>query len=410
VKLSSQRVAAIAVAASLALAACGGDDDDADVTAPTVAPATDPASPATDPASPATDPASPATDPAAPATDPAVDTPEIDYAGLTGELVGGGASAQGAAIEAWKAGFGELAPNVTISYDTLGSGGGRSGFLDGSFDFAGSDAALSEDEIATSIDRCAGDQGAINLPHYISPIAVAYNLPELDGAILNLTPEAVAGIFAGEITNWNDAAIADANPGVELPDRAINPVHRADKSGTSKNFTAYLEIVAPDIWTWGDIEDWEVEGPAGGEGANGTSGVVAAIQAGEGSIGYADASQIEDLAAAAVGVGGEFVPYSAAAAAAVVDASPRLEGRHEFDFSYDLKRDLPGTYPIVLVSYHIVCLQYADQAKADAVRGFLTYVASPEGQEAAAANAGSAPISDEVRAQLLEAIGSITAG
>lgn len=392
---SPHKFTTLAVLSALALAACGGDDDTTAGTAPTEEPSTD--APST---------AAATTDAGTPGGGPA-----IDFAALSGELVGGGASSQGAAVEAWKAGLGELAPNLTISYDTLGSGGGRSGFLDGSFDFAGSDAPLSEDEYAASVDRCAGDQGAINLPHYISPIAVAYNLPEAGDTNLNLTPAAVAGIFAGTITTWNDPVIADANPDVDLPDRAINPVHRADKSGTSKNFTAYLDIVAPDIWTWGAIEEWETEGPTGfGEGANGTSGVVAAIQAGEGSIGYADASQIDDLAAAAVGVGGEFVPYSAEAAAAVVDSSPRISGRHEFDFSYDLRRDLPGTYPIVLVSYHIACLQYADQATADAVRGFLTYVASPEGQEAAAANAGSAPISDAVRSELMVAISSISAG
>ncbi len=305
-------------------------------------------------------------------------------------------------MDAWTVGFQSANPDVTVNYDPIGSGGGREQFLSGGVDFAGSDATMSDDEYAQSQDRCAGDRGAIHLPHYISPIAVAFNLSGIDS--LNMKPEAIAGIFADEITNWNDPAIAADNPDVDLPDTAINPVHRSDESGTTKNFTDYLTAVAPDMWTEA-IEVW----PFGGEGAQGTSGVVQAITAGEGSIGYADASQVGDLGTVAVGVGDEFVPYSPEAAAKVVDVSERLPGNGDFDFQYKLKRDTTesGTYPIVLVSYHIVCLDYDDQDTADLVKAFMTYVGSPEGQQAAADEAGSAPISDDLRTQLKDAIAEI---
>jgi len=221
----------------------------------------------------------------------------------------------------------------------------------------------------------------------------------------------IAGIFANEITNWNDPAIASTNAGVALPDLAINPVHRSDESGTSENFTDYMSQSAPDVWTFGEIEIWD-DGPGGGEGAQGTSGVVAVVEAGEGSIGYADASQIGDLPAAAVGVGDGFVEFSPEAAGRVIDASGRLDGRSEFDFAIEVNRtpDSADVYPIALVSYHIVCLEYPDQETVDLVKGFLTYVGSEAGQAASAASAGSAPISDEVRTEVLTSIDAISVG
>jgi phosphate transport system substrate-binding protein len=392
---------ATAAIAALVLAACGDDDDDS--TATTAAPATTMA-PGTSGASSET----PATTEGSATT--AAPAPEIDYSAISGTLIGAGASSQAAAMQTWQAGFQTLATEATVEYDPVGSGGGRETFLAGGSDFAGSDAYLKDEELASSIEACAGDQGAVDLPHYISPIAIAYNVPALEGTTLQFSPATLAGIFANQITNWNDAAIAADNPGVELPDLALNPVHRSDDSGTTQNFTDYLSKVAPDIWTYGALQDWGGDGPGGGEGADKTSGVVAAIAAGEGSVGYADESQIGDLPPAAIGVGSEFVTPSAEAAAKVLDISPRAEGRPDGDLAFDLVRDTTesGVYPIVLVSYHIVCLQYDSQEKVDLVKGFMTYVGSEEGQTAAADTAGSAPISDDLRQQMLAVINTIS--
>ncbi len=227
---------------------------------------------------------------------------------------------------------------------------------------------------------------------------------------LNLSPEVLAGIFTGAITSWDDAAIAADNPDAELPATTINAVHRSDESGTTQNFTDYLSATAPDVWTYGAIQAWDTDGPGGGEGAPQTSGVVAAVTAGEGSVGYADASQIGDLSAASIKVGEEWVAYSPEAAAKLVDVSERVPGRSEFDFSYELTRDTTeaGVYPLALVSYHIVCLQYDSQEQVDLVKAFMAYVGSEEGQAAAAEAAGSAPISADVQAQLEEAINQIS--
>ena len=391
---SKRRIFVGALALSLVAAACGSDDGGSTETTAAADDATE-TTEAMDDA---------ATDTTEAMDDAATETP----AAVSGTLVGAGASSQAAGMQGWQVGFQELNPDATIEYDPIGSGGGREQFLSGGSDFAGSDAFLKDDEFEASKERCAGDGGAINLPHYVSPIAIPYNLSGVDS--LNLTPDVIGGIFANTITNWNDPAIVEINPDVELPDLAINPVHRSDESGTTENFTDYMSQAAPEAWTFGAIELWDDDGPGGGEGGQGTTGVVQAVGAGEGSIGYADASQIGDLPAAAVGVGDEFVPYSKEAAGRIVDASTRLEGRNEFDFAIEVNRtpDDPTVYPIALVSYHIVCLQYDSQETVDLAKAFMTYVGSPEGQAASAAAAGSAPISQEVSDEILVSIDQIT--
>jgi phosphate transport system substrate-binding protein len=324
---------------------------------------------------------------------------------LSGDLVGAGSSAQQAAMQAWQAGFNSDQPGVNVSYDPVGSGGGREQFLAGAVDFAGSDSALNDEELTAAEDVC-GSSGVFELPNYISAIAVVYNLDGVDD--LNLSPATIAGIFAGSITSWNDPAIAADNPDAQLPSTAITPVHRGDKSGTTKNFTDYLDKAAGDVWTAGAVDEWPTPG---GEAANGTSGVIASVSGGQGTIGYADESQAGDVSIANIKVGEEFVAPSAEAAAAVVANSERVEGRGDYDFAISVNRETTSAdeYPIVLVSYHIGCVEYDDPAKADIVKAFETYVISEEGQQAAADTAGSAPISDDLRAQAQTAVDAITA-
>jgi phosphate transport system substrate-binding protein len=138
---------------------------------------------------------------------------------------------------------------------------------------------------------------------------------------------------------------------------------------------------------------------------------VGAVAAGEGAIGYADLSQAGDLGVARIRVGDGFVAPTAEAAAAVVENSEPIEGRGEFDFAIEVARDTSGSgeYPIVLISYHIGCVEYDDPAVAELLRAFLSYVVSEAGQDAAAQVAGSAPISAALREQALTAIDAVTA-
>jgi phosphate transport system substrate-binding protein len=329
---------------------------------------------------------------------------------VSGEIAGAGSSAQQAAQEAWIANFENENSGATISYDPVGSGGGREQFIAGGVAYAGSDTPLSEDEgeLAAAVKRCKPGE-LVEVPDYISPIAIAYNLPEVEG--LQLSPETLAMIFNQEIDNWNDPAIAKDNPGVELPDLRITPVNRSDESGTTENFTDFLSKAAPSVWKHEPSGEWPVKG---GEAANGTSGVVEAIAAGEGAIGYADASQAKELGIAKIEVGGEYVEPSAEAAAKVLEESKedktKEAGPNVIAFEINRTPKSPGVYPIILVSSLIACTEYKSAEEAALVKAYLEYAISPEGQEAAAENAGSAPLTSALTSKIMPAVEAIEAG
>jgi phosphate transport system substrate-binding protein len=324
---------------------------------------------------------------------------------LSGTLNGAGASSQEAAMAAWQAGFQTANPDVTVNYDPVGSGGGREQFIAGANPFAGSDSYLSDDEgeLSGAKERC-NNEDPIEVPNYVSPIAVIYNVDGVDN--LQLDGPTIAGIFAGEITKWDDPAIADQNPDADLPSEAITPVHRADDSGTTDNFTAYLQSADSDVWSYEPDGVWPIKG---GEAAQGTSGVVAAVKNGTNTIGYADASQAGDLGTALVKVGEEYVEPTPEAAAKVLEVSPRVEGRADTDMAIELDRatEEAGVYPIVLTSYLIACPTYESQEEADLVKGFLSYVVGEEGQQAAAESAGSAPLASSLQDEALGIIEGI---
>jgi phosphate transport system substrate-binding protein len=331
--------------------------------------------------------------------------PSAGGAALNGTISGAGSSAQQAAMQAWIAGFTGANPGATVNYDPAGSGAGRTQFIAGGVAFAGSDAYLTADELTKAQARCKSD--VVEVPAYISPIAVVYNIQGVTD--LQLAPATVAGVFSGRITNWNAPEIAADNPGKTLPDLAITPVHRSDDSGTTQNFTDYLNKASGGAWADKGAQKWPI---AGGEAAQGTSGVIGAVQGGNGTVGYADESQAGSLGKAKIKVGNAFTDPTPEAAANVLNESKRVEGRGNSSFAFDVARDTTaaGTYPIVLVSYQIACSKYADAAQADLVKGFLTYTTSADGQQAAAQAAGSAPLSDELRTQITPAVTGITAG
>ncbi len=326
-------------------------------------------------------------------------------AGVSGTIAGEGASSQETAmLQGWVAGFLAANPEATVDYTATGSGAGRDQFTAGGADFIGSDAYLDEEELPLAQERCGGPDNVVEFPGYISPIAVIYNLQGVEE--LNLAPATIARIFNRQITTWNDPAIAADNPTATLPATPLTPVNRADESGTTENFTEYLVAAAGADWPYEASGDWPV---AGGEAAQGTSGVVGAVGGGDGTIGYADASAAGDLGVVSVGVGSEFVAPTPEAAAAVVEASERVEGRGANSFAYDLARDTTesGAYPIVLVSYEIACTQYDDPAKAEVVGAFFSYILSEEGQQASADAAGSAPLSASQRSTFQPAVDAI---
>ncbi|MFC7624559.1 phosphate ABC transporter substrate-binding protein PstS [Microlunatus sp. GCM10028923] len=330
--------------------------------------------------------------------------------GLAGQLAGSGSSAMASAQETWIAGFQSANSGVTVNYSPDGSGAGRESFTGGGVDFAGSDRAMKPEEAAADAlasSRCAPDSMAINLPVYISPIAVIFNLEGVTE--LNLDSSTVAQIFAGKITKWNDPKIAGQNPEAKLPDLNITAVHRADDSGTTENFTEYLNVLAPQDWPHEPDGVWPLKG---GEAAPQTSGVVDAVTNGTGTIGYADASRAGDLGVANIKVGDKYLKYSPEAAAAIVDASPLdSEGgeRSANDLAYKLDRKASGeVYPIVLVAYAIACEKYKDAKTAELVKSYLGYITSTEGQSAAAEKAGAAPLSSDLSGKVAKSIAAIS--
>lgn len=353
-------VAALAIAGSLVLSSCAANED-------------------------------------APADDATVST-------LAGTIDGAGASSQGSAQEAWVAAFQIANPEVTINYDPSGSGAGREAFIAGGVSFAGTDSTLKDEEIAAGFGSCVADTGYLEVPVYISPIAVIFNVEGVDE--LNLDAATIAGIFKGTITTWNDPAIVALNEDADLPAGNITAVHRSDDSGTTKNFADYLNKVAPEVWDAAPADPFPY---AAGEGAQGTSGVVEAVTNGTNTIGYADASKAGDLGVAKIKVGDEFVAYTAEAAAAVVEESPFVEGRDATDLAIKLDRETtdPSHYPLVLVSYIVTCLEFTDAEAGEVVKSYVTYLASEAGQEEAATSAGAAPLSADLSAKVAAAIATI---
>jgi phosphate transport system substrate-binding protein len=323
---------------------------------------------------------------------------------LSGTLNGIGSSAQADAETAWVAGFQTANPKVTVNYDSQGSGAGRKAFMGGSADFAGSDAALNDTELAGTYAGCAAGSKAIDLPVYISPIGVVYNVAGVTN--LKLDAATIAGIFKGAITKWNDPAIASQNSGATLPAAAIAVVHRSDDSGTTQNFTDYLATVAGSVW---DKPSGQTFPYALGDAAKGNQGVVAAVTAAANSIGYADQSAAGSLDIAQLKVGSTYEKISTKGAAAVVAASPLVSGRpaNDLAIAIDRKNTTAGAWPIALVSYLIVCQTYADSAKADLVKAYATYVASAAGQKAGSDQAKSAPLASDLASTVAKSIATI---
>ncbi|MDO2936103.1 phosphate ABC transporter substrate-binding protein PstS [Paeniglutamicibacter sulfureus] len=331
---------------------------------------------------------------------------ENNSSNLSGTVTGGGSSAQNSAMNAWIGGFATMHPKVQVQYASVGSGAGRAGLLAGATNFAGSDAYLKESEVARSQETC-GPEGAINIPTYISPISVAFNLPGVKE--LNFDAATIAKIFGGKITSWQDPAIKALNPGVAIPDVPLTAVARSDDSGTTENFTDYLHAAAPENWEHDPSGSWP--GGLGSEQAQGNSGVVTTVARTEGAVTYADDSLVDKtLGKGKLKVGDSFVAVSGESAAIAVTASHRVPGRGANDIALELDRSTTkaGAYPLVLVSYFIVCSGYTDPNTVELVKAFGHYVVSDEGQKVAADSAKSAPMPKELAEDAARAIDSIT--
>ncbi len=321
-----------------------------------------------------------------------------------GTLTAQGSTAQGNAMSQWTKAYQTACSGATINYQGTGSGAGQTAFIAGTADFAGSDSPLPKADQPKADARCKSGP-AIHLPMVVGPIAVVFNVSGVTS--LQLKDATIAQIFAGKITTWNDAAIKADNPGVNLPSTKILAIHRADSSGTTDNFTKFLAATDPTDWTFGHDKTWKAPG---GQAENKSDGVSGAVKSTDGSIAYVEWSfaQVNSLNMAKVGNGaGEFAELSADSAGKTI-ASAKVTGTApDMSMSIDYKTSASGAYPIVLVTYEIVCSKGNSAANLPLLKSFLSYTASSDGQQAAA-QAGYAPLPDSVRTQVVTAVSNLS--
>jgi phosphate transport system substrate-binding protein len=318
-------------------------------------------------------------------------------------LTAEGSTAQQNAIALFNQVWGQKCQGKNLAYNPTGSGAGREQFVAKNVDFAGSDSAIKEEQAAQAAERCGGNP-AWNLPLVFGPIAMAYNIEGVEGLVLN--GDTLAKIFQGQITKWNDPAIAALNEGKTLPDTAVTPIFRSDSSGTTDNFQKYLEAASAGAWTKGDGS--EFQGGAG-EGAQKSAGVAQAVQATPGAIGYVEKGFADQagLPYAQINTGAGAVELTDESAGKAIDAAKfAAEGN---DLTLDLASlygtKEAGAYPLVLATYEVVCSNGYDAETAAAVKSFLT-VAANDGQ-AGLSSAGYVPLPEKFKERLLTSIEAI---
>lgn len=276
-------------------------------------------------------------------------------------LTAGGASFPYPLITKWLSEYNSLHPSIQISYQSIGSGGGQKNLFAKTFDFAGSDAPLTDAQLA--------NYSIVHIPETVGGVVVSYNLPDILTG-LNLTGDVVAKIFQGNITRWNDPAITSLNPGMNLPNNDIVVVRRSDSSGTTSVFTTYLANASSSwILGKGTTINWPV-----GIGAPQNSGVASTLQQTPYSIGYLEFFYAKNNSipyAFIQNENGQFVEPSLTSIANAAKAGTSL-------LLADVRSsivNLPGdnVYPISSFTYLLVYkdLSYMDQARATAIVKFI---------------------------------------
>jgi phosphate transport system substrate-binding protein len=314
-----------------------------------------------------------------------------------------GSSAQANAMKQWIKDYQEKCAKATVDYSSTGSGAGVKQFTGGQVDFGGSDSALKADkgEVDAAAKQCGSP--ALNLPMVVGPVGVAFKLNGVKD--LTLTPSLTAKIFQGKITKWDDPAIKAANGSATLPSTDIKVFFRSDDSGTTENFEKYLAAAAPADYTVAPSKKWS---GSVGSGKKGNEGVQQGVQSEDGAIGYLELSFIENggLDSAKIDNGGGPVELSADTASKALSAAKVVGTNGDLSLKLDYATKAAGVYPIVLVTYELVCSKYADAAKGSSVKAFLNYTAS-DGQKSLQ-DIGYAPLPSDLLTQVQAAVTKIS--
>lgn len=319
------------------------------------------------------------------------------------KLTAEGSTAQQNAMAVFNQVWGQYCPGKSVSYNPTGSGAGREQFIAGHVDFAGADSPLVADQIGPAAARCDGNP-AWDLPLVFGTIALVYNLPEVPALVISA--DALAKVFSGRITVWNDPILAALNPGVVLPDTKIVPIYRSDSAGVTDDMQQYLTAAAPQSWAHG--VGTEFQGGVG-EGAAKPSGVIQAVRATPGAIGYVEKGFADQagLPYAQIADATGTVPLTDATADKAVEAATFVADGNDLvlDLNGMYGNPQPGAYPLVLATYEIVCSKGYNAETSDAIKSFLT-VAAGKGQTDLS-SAGYVPLPDKVKERLATAIDAI---
>ena len=278
------------------------------------------------------------------------------------QLSGAGATFPAPLYQRWGVEYNKVHPDVQVNYQSVGSGAGVKNFTAGVVDFGASDAAMSDAEIAKVT------KGVVMIPATAGEIVFAYNLPGVDK--LNLPRTAIAGIYLGTVTKWNDPAIAKANPGTKLPDLPIQVAYRSDGSGTTFVFTQHLSAISKDFHDKVGT-DKSVTFPVG-VGGKGNEGVTALVKQSPGAIGYVEYGYAKGNGLAMANLenkSGKFVSPGGEAGAATL-ASVQLPENLRI---WPVDPEGAGDYPIVSFTWLLLYKKYDDAAKLKALKDFVAY-------------------------------------
>ncbi len=323
------------------------------------------------------------------------------------ELGGAGATAQQNAIQRFVYVYSHVCPGHALDYNANGSGAGVEQFIKNDTDLAGSGVPMdpSTGEPNKASARCGSP--AWELPAVFQPIAITYHVSGVKS--LNLDAPAMAKIFNGSITSWDDPVIKALNAGTNLPSTPIHVIFRNDQSGNSANFQQYLDAASAGVWGKGHGETFQ---GGVGAGADGDDGVTATLQATDGSITYtawsfALGKQL-NMARIVTSAGPEPVSITAESAGKTI-AGARITGQGNdlvLDTSSFYNPTQPGAYPIVEPTYEIVCSKYPEAETGTAVRAFMQAMIGP-GQDGLA-QYGSIPPPGWLQSRLAAAVNAIS--
>jgi phosphate transport system substrate-binding protein len=319
--------------------------------------------------------------------------PKPPQAGLNGA----GATFPNPMYSKWFSQYHTLHPDVEINYQSIGSGGGIRQVTEGTVDFGASDMPMTDAQLAEAQTKL--NTRVLNIPTVLGAVVPAYNVPGVSGEV-NFTPEALAGIFLGKITTWNDKAIATANPGVKFPNKPIIVVHRSEGSGTTFIWTDYLSKISPD-WKSQVGSGASVKWPVG-LGGKGNEQVAGTIRQEEGAIGYIELIYALQNNIAFGGVrnaAGNFLKASLDGVTAAAASAPDLPA----DFRASIT-NAPGkdAYPISSFTWLLIPEQSKDPAKGKILTDFLNWMVD-DGQKMTSA-LSYAPLPDNVAQKVKETI------